>query len=115
MVNGLLEQGVVRPIKSPYASPGFLFPKRDGGFSLVVDYRKVNAKVVFDSCSMPTIEQALSQFTWSLCVLGARPYLGLLLNKLPMGISVGSQGLSRVIDEFFADLTGGTFSTSLMI
>ena len=65
MVNGLLEQGVVRPIKSPYASPGFLV-------RLVVDYRKVNAKAVFDSYPMPTIDQALDQFTWSLCVLGAR-------------------------------------------
>ena len=30
MVNELLEQGVVRPSKSPYASPAFLVPKRDG-------------------------------------------------------------------------------------
>jgi len=27
-------------------------------------------------------------------------------NKLPTGISVGSQGLSRVFDELFADLRG---------
>jgi hypothetical protein len=27
-------------------------------------------------------------------------------NKLPMGISIGCQGLSRVIDELFADLKG---------
>jgi len=33
--------------------------------------------------------------------------LGLFeFNKLPMGISVGSQGLSRVVDEHFADLKG---------
>jgi hypothetical protein len=29
---------------------------------MVVDYRKVNTKVVFDSYPMPTIEQALEQF-----------------------------------------------------
>jgi len=62
MVNELLQQGVVRPSKSPYASPAFLVPKRDRGFRLVVDYRKVNSKVVFDSYPMPTIEQALDQF-----------------------------------------------------
>jgi len=62
MVNELLEQGVVRPSKSPYASPAFLVPKRNGGYCMVVDYRKVNAKVVFDSYPMPTIEQALEQF-----------------------------------------------------
>jgi hypothetical protein len=27
-------------------------------------------------------------------------------NKLPMGISVGCQGLTRVVDELFADLKG---------
>ena len=63
MVNGLMEQGVVRFRKSPYASPEFLVPKRDGGFRLVVDYRKVNAKVLFDSYPMPTIDQALDQFS----------------------------------------------------
>jgi hypothetical protein len=41
MVNELLEQGVVRTSKSPYGSPAFLVSKRDGGFRLVVDYRKV--------------------------------------------------------------------------
>jgi len=128
MVNGLLEQGVVRPSKSPYASPGFLVPKRDGGFRLVVDYRKVNAKVVFDSYPMPTIDQALDQFSgasvFSVLDLNSAYYqiplsersrrvtafctpFGLFeFNKLPMGISVGSQGLSRVIDELFADLKG---------
>jgi hypothetical protein len=29
---------------------------------MVVDYRKVNPKVVFDSYSMPTNEQAFEQF-----------------------------------------------------
>ena len=29
---------------------------------MVVDYRKVNSKIVFDSYPMPTIEQALEQF-----------------------------------------------------
>jgi len=127
MVNELLQQGVVRPSKSPYASPAFLVPKRDGGFRLV-DYRKVNSKVVFDSYPMPTIEQALDQFggavVFSVLDLNSAYYqiplseksrritafytpFGLFeFNKLPMGISVGCQGLSRVVDEFFADLKG---------
>jgi len=29
---------------------------------MMVDYRKVNAKVVFDSYPMPTIDQAFEQF-----------------------------------------------------
>jgi hypothetical protein len=62
LVNSLLRQGVVRPSKSPYASPAFLVPKKEGGFQVVVDYWKVNWKVVFDSYPLPTVEQALEQF-----------------------------------------------------
>ena len=95
---------------------------------MVVDYRKVNAKIVFDSYPMPTIEQAFEQFgdaaVFSVLDLNSAYYqiplstksrrvtafctpFGLYeFNKLPMGISVGTQGLSRVIDELFADLKG---------
>jgi len=58
IVDDLLEQGVIRPSKSPYAIPAFLVPQSGGDFRMVVDYRKVNVKVLFDSYPMPTIEQA---------------------------------------------------------
>ena len=125
MVNELLEQGVVRPSKSPYASPAFLIPKNSGGSRLVVDYRKVNSKILFDSYPLPTIDQALQQFhgavVFSVLDLNSAYFqiplsprcrhvtafctpFGLFeFNKLPMGISVGSQGLSRVVDELFTD------------
>ena len=95
---------------------------------MVVDYRKVNAKVVFDSYPMPNIDQALDQFggatVFSVLDLNSAyyqiplsessrrvtafctPFELFEFNKLPMGISVGCQGLSRVIDELFADLKG---------
>ena len=126
IVNELLEQGVVRPSKSQYASPAFLVPKSSGGFRLVVDYRKVNAKVVFDSYPLPTIDQAFDHFSgavvFSVLDLNSAYFqipltprsrrvtafctpFGLFeFNRLPMGISIGSQGLSRVVDEIFADL-----------
>jgi len=94
----------------------------------VVDYRKVNSKVVFDSYPMATIEQVLDQFTgavvYSVLDLNSAYYqislseksrritafctpFGLFeFNKLPMGISVGCQGLSRVVDELFTELKG---------
>jgi hypothetical protein len=56
-VNELLEQGVITVSKSPYASPAFLVPKLGEDFRMVVDFRKVNAKIVFDSYMMPTIDQ----------------------------------------------------------
>jgi hypothetical protein len=125
MVNELLEQGVVRPSKSPYASPAFLIPKNSGGSRLVVDYRKVNSKILFDSYPLPTFDQALEQFHGAVVFtvldlnsayfqipLSPRsrhvaafctPFGLFEFNKLPMGISVGSQRLNRVVDELFTD------------
>jgi hypothetical protein len=61
VINELLEQGVIRVSKSLYASPAFLVPKRGGGYRMVVDYRKVNAKVIFDSYPTPIVEQTFEQ------------------------------------------------------
>ena len=63
LVNELLEQAVIRPSKSPYASPAFLVPKSGGGFRMVVHYRKVNSTILFDSYPMPSVEQAFEQFS----------------------------------------------------
>jgi len=75
---------------------------------MVVDYRKVNAKVVFDSYPMPSIDQAFEQFggavRFSVLDLNSAyqihlseesitafctPFGLFEFNKLPMGISVG--------------------------
>jgi len=94
---------------------------------MVVGNRKVNSKIV-DSYSMPTIEHALEKFSGAtifsvfhfnsvcyqipLSAMSRRvtafctPFGFFEFNKLPMGISVGSQGLRRVVDELFADLKG---------
>jgi hypothetical protein len=128
VVDDLLARGVVRPSKSPYASPAFLLPKAEGGVRMVVDYRKVNSKIVYDSYPMPTIEQAFEQlgkavvfssfdlnsayFQIPLSANSRRvtafctPFGLFEFNKLPMGVSVGCQGLSRVVDELFSDLKG---------
>jgi hypothetical protein len=128
MVDELLQQGVVRPSKSPYASPAFLVPKSGGQYRLVVDYRKVNAKIKFDCYPLPTIDQAFEQFggavVFSVLDLNSAYFQIPLLvqsrrvtafctpfglfefTKLPMGINIGSQGLSCVVDQVFADLKG---------
>ena len=127
MVNEVLGQGVVRPSKSPYASPASLVPK-SGGYPIVVDKLKVNSNVVFDSYPMPTTEKALEHFgnaaIFTVFDLNSAYYqiplsansrrvttfctpFGLYeFNELPMGINVGSQGLSHVVDELFAELNG---------
>ena len=61
-VEDLLQKGVVRPSKSPYASPAFLLPKPGGGYRMVVDYLNVNKKICFDSYPLPKIVQAFQHF-----------------------------------------------------
>ena len=94
---------------------------------MVVDYRKVN-KICFDSYPLPTSELAFQQFSgatvFSVLDLNSAYYqvpltsqsrrvtafctpFGLFeFEKLPMGICVGCQGLSRVVDNLFSHLKG---------
>jgi len=95
---------------------------------MVVDYSKVNKKICFDSCPLPKIEQAFQHFSgstvFSVLDFNSAYYqipltpqsrritafctlFGLYeFNKIPMGISISCQGLSRVVDNLFADLKG---------
>jgi hypothetical protein len=126
VVQDLLEKGVVRKSNSQYASPTFLVPKPNGGHRMVIDYRLLNKKVVFDAFPMPTVENAFDHFggakIFSVLDLNSAYYQILLsakskkvtaictpfglfeFNKLPMGISVGCQVLSRVVDSLFGDI-----------
>jgi hypothetical protein len=93
---------------------------------MVVDYRLLNKKVVFDAFRMPTVEHAFANFSgakiFSVLDLNSAYYQiplpaksrkatafcapsGLFeFTKLPMGINVGCQVLSRVVDYLFGDL-----------
>ena len=61
VVNALMYQRLVRPTKATYASPAFVVPNGEDAFRMVVDYRKVNSKIVFDSYPRRTIDQAFEQ------------------------------------------------------
>jgi hypothetical protein len=126
IVQDLLDKGVVKKSYSQYASPAFLVPKHHGGHRMVVDYRLLNKKVVFDAFPMPTVELAFATFhtakVLSVLDLNSAYYqipmsaksrkatafctpFGLFeFTKLPMGISVGCQVLSRVVNALFGDL-----------
>ncbi|XP_011858346.1 PREDICTED: uncharacterized protein LOC105555908, partial [Vollenhovia emeryi] len=54
-----LENGIVRPSVSDYASPVVLAKKKDGSNRLCVDYRLLNKKIVRDRYPLPLIEDQL--------------------------------------------------------
>ncbi|GFW84720.1 retrovirus-related Pol polyprotein from transposon gypsy [Trichonephila clavipes] len=56
-----LEQGIVRPSSSEYASPIVLVKKKDGTTRLCVDYRKLNWKLVKDRFPLPSIAYVLDK------------------------------------------------------
>jgi len=56
-----LEQGIIRPSSSEYASPIVLVKKKDGTTRLCVDYRKLNRKLVKDRFPLPLIEDVLDK------------------------------------------------------
>jgi hypothetical protein len=125
-VQDLIDKGVVVRSYSQYASPAFLVPKPNGGHWMVVDYRLLNKKVVFDAFPVPTVEHAFAHFSgakiFSVLDLYSAYYkipvsaksrkttafctpFGLFeFTKFPMAISVGCQVLSRVVDSLFGDL-----------
>jgi hypothetical protein len=66
----LLRKGVIRKSYSQYASPAFLVPKHDGGHRMVVDYRLLDRKIVFDAFPMPTVETLVTVKTlWTQIML----------------------------------------------
>lgn len=125
-VDELLEQGVIEPSRSSYASPAFLVPKPNGKSRMVIDYRKVNKCVAIDSVPLPDLHSAFDWFgkanfftifdlnsayhqiplekssrpVTSFCV----PWNLYQYTRVPMGLAVGAQTLTRLLDMIFHDL-----------
>jgi len=59
-VDGLLENGLIQPAASPWASNIVLVKKKDGSFCLYVDYRRLNSVTYQDSYPLPHIDTCLS-------------------------------------------------------
>uniref|UniRef100_A0A1Y1N3D6 RNA-directed DNA polymerase n=1 Tax=Photinus pyralis TaxID=7054 RepID=A0A1Y1N3D6_PHOPY len=60
-VDDMLENGVIEPSKSAWASPICLIPKKDHTYRFCVDYRKLNAVTAKDSYPIPYLSSILDQ------------------------------------------------------
>lgn len=126
IVDELLEEGVIEPSRSSYASPGFLVPKPGGKYRMVVDYRKVNSCIDIEAVPLPDLHSAFDWFgkakyftifdlnsayhqiplapesrpITSFCV----PWNLYQYTRVPMGLAVGAQTLTRLLDTIFHDL-----------
>ena len=59
LVTDMLEQAVIRPSSSPWASPIVLVRKKDGGTRFCVDYHKLNQITKLDEFPLPRIDDTL--------------------------------------------------------
>ena len=59
LIKDMLDQGVVVPSASPWASPIVLVAKKDGSTRFCMDYRKLNAVTKLDVYPLPRIDDSL--------------------------------------------------------
>ena len=64
-INKLLTANIIRPSRSPYASPVILVPKKDGSVRMCVDYRRLNLETIPEQWPLPRITDILDNMLGS--------------------------------------------------
>ena len=65
LVQEMLDQGVIQPSKSPWASPVVLVEKKDGSVRFCVDYHRLNAVTKMEVFLLPRIDDSLDMLSKS--------------------------------------------------
>ncbi len=60
----MLQQGVIQESFSPWNSPLFLVPKKDGSLRAVIDFRRVNEVTVDDHYPLPVLRDLVMSLGW---------------------------------------------------
>lgn len=125
-IEDMLEQGIIKPSKSHYSSPIFLVPKPGNDYRPVVDYRVLNSRIAIESVPLPDVHNNFhwfnrAKFFTSLDLNSAYHQIPLTqrsmqltafntdwnlfeYTRVPFGIAVGAQVLTRLLDSIFSDI-----------
>ena len=60
-VKDLLAKGYIQPSSSPWGAPVLFVPKKDGGFRMAINYRKLNSVTEPNRWPLPRIDELLEQ------------------------------------------------------
>ncbi|GFX07909.1 retrovirus-related Pol polyprotein from transposon 412 [Trichonephila clavipes] len=122
-----LNEGIIRPSSSKYASTIVMVKKKDESSRMCIDYRKLNQKLLKDKFPLPIIEDVLDTLqdakVYSTLDLrngffhvdvdeNCRKYTSFIVpdgqfefNKVPFGLSTSPGVFQRYVSSIFRDLT----------